>query len=178
MQMTLNGATAGAACFTDSAAGVSGIGVDGAGAVAATCGTGGAGIGDSGTEASARAAADSAANGSSAPFLASQTSTPICRRRACFAALVPATSLMPIIVHLAPAKNVARTMKYLTDDTRITGMEEVVAPNDLLSEIAISDQVSELVFSGHKAYGPPGIPYGYAAPPWPPYGKGVPPGVP
>jgi len=42
-------------------------------------------------------------------------------------------------------------MKYLTDDTRITGMEEVVAPNDLLSEIPISDQVSELVFSNRQA---------------------------
>ena len=42
-------------------------------------------------------------------------------------------------------------MKYLTDDTRITGMEEVVAPDELLSEIPITDQVSELVFSNRKA---------------------------
>ena len=41
-------------------------------------------------------------------------------------------------------------MKYLTDDTRITGMEEVVAPNDLLSEIPVSDEVSELVFSNRQ----------------------------
>ena len=42
-------------------------------------------------------------------------------------------------------------MKYLTDDTRITGMEEVIAPNDLLSEIPITDRVSELVFSNRQA---------------------------
>jgi 3-deoxy-7-phosphoheptulonate synthase len=42
-------------------------------------------------------------------------------------------------------------MKYLTDDVRITGMEEVVAPNALLSEIPIDDKVSELVFSNRQA---------------------------
>ena len=41
-------------------------------------------------------------------------------------------------------------MKYLTDDTRITGMEEVVAPNALLSDIPITDEVSELVFSNRE----------------------------
>ncbi len=41
-------------------------------------------------------------------------------------------------------------MKYLTDDLRITGMEEVVAPNELIREIPISDQVSELVFSNRQ----------------------------
>ncbi|MEM8766600.1 MAG: 3-deoxy-7-phosphoheptulonate synthase [Pseudomonadota bacterium] len=42
-------------------------------------------------------------------------------------------------------------MKYLTDDTRITGMEEVVAPNALLSEVPISDELSELVFSNRQS---------------------------
>ena len=37
-------------------------------------------------------------------------------------------------------------MKYLTDDVRITGMEEVAAPERLLAEIPISPKASELVF--------------------------------
>ena len=41
-------------------------------------------------------------------------------------------------------------MKYLTDDTRITGMEEVIAPDDLLAQIPISDEISELVFSNRQ----------------------------
>jgi 3-deoxy-7-phosphoheptulonate synthase len=44
-------------------------------------------------------------------------------------------------------------MKYLTDDTRITGMEEVIAPSDLLTEIPISDEISELVFSNRQVIG-------------------------
>jgi len=42
-------------------------------------------------------------------------------------------------------------MKYLTDDIRITGMEEVIAPNDLLTRVPISDEVSELIFSNRQA---------------------------
>jgi 3-deoxy-7-phosphoheptulonate synthase len=42
-------------------------------------------------------------------------------------------------------------MKYLTDDIRITGMEEVIAPSELLEEIPISDEISELVFSDRQA---------------------------
>jgi 3-deoxy-7-phosphoheptulonate synthase len=41
-------------------------------------------------------------------------------------------------------------MKYLTDDTRITGMQEVIAPNALLEEIPISDEVSELIFHNRQ----------------------------
>ncbi len=44
-------------------------------------------------------------------------------------------------------------MKYLTDDVRITGMEEVVAPNELITEIHVSDEVSELIFSNRQTIG-------------------------
>jgi 3-deoxy-7-phosphoheptulonate synthase len=40
-----------------------------------------------------------------------------------------------------------REMKYHTDDTRITGMEEVVAPEVLLRDLPVSDAASQLVFS-------------------------------
>jgi 3-deoxy-7-phosphoheptulonate synthase len=42
-------------------------------------------------------------------------------------------------------------MKYLTDDVRITGMEEVIAPHDLITEIPVSDEISELIFSNRQA---------------------------
>ena len=38
-------------------------------------------------------------------------------------------------------------MKYHTDDVRITGMQEVIAPDDLLAELPMKDQVSQLVFT-------------------------------
>ncbi len=41
-------------------------------------------------------------------------------------------------------------MKYLTDDVRITGVEEVIAPQDLIDEIPLSAADSELVFSTRK----------------------------
>jgi 3-deoxy-7-phosphoheptulonate synthase len=44
----------------------------------------------------------------------------------------------------------AISMKYLTDDVRITGMEEVTAPEDLTSELPISDDASRLIFSTRK----------------------------
>ena len=44
-------------------------------------------------------------------------------------------------------------MKYLTDDVRITGMEEVTAPEDLISELPISDDASRLIFSNRKQIG-------------------------
>ncbi len=37
-------------------------------------------------------------------------------------------------------------MKYLTDDLRITGMEEVIAPDDLIAEIPVDSQASRLIF--------------------------------
>ena len=37
-------------------------------------------------------------------------------------------------------------MKYTTDDVRITGMQEVAAPDDLLSAVSIDDDASQLVF--------------------------------
>ncbi|MCZ6640197.1 MAG: 3-deoxy-7-phosphoheptulonate synthase [Gammaproteobacteria bacterium] len=44
-------------------------------------------------------------------------------------------------------------MKYLTDDVRITGMEEVIAPEDLIAKLPITDQTSELIFSNRKQVG-------------------------
>jgi len=41
-------------------------------------------------------------------------------------------------------------VKYLTDDVRITGMEEVVAPEALLQELPIDDAASELIFANRK----------------------------
>ena len=42
-------------------------------------------------------------------------------------------------------------MKYLTDDVRITGMEEVIAPESLLDELPIDDAASELIFANRKS---------------------------
>ncbi len=42
-------------------------------------------------------------------------------------------------------------MKYATDDIRITGMEEVIAPEDLMSTLPISAEASALVFSARQA---------------------------
>jgi len=44
-------------------------------------------------------------------------------------------------------------MKYLTDDIRITGMEEVIAPEDLLTELALDDEASELIYSNRAQIG-------------------------
>ncbi|MCZ6710425.1 MAG: 3-deoxy-7-phosphoheptulonate synthase [Gammaproteobacteria bacterium] len=44
-------------------------------------------------------------------------------------------------------------MKYLTDDLRITGMEEVTAPEDLSAELPISDDTSRLIFSARGQIG-------------------------
>ena len=38
-------------------------------------------------------------------------------------------------------------MKYQTDDVRITGMEEVIAPASLIDEMPISSKASQLIFS-------------------------------
>jgi len=38
-------------------------------------------------------------------------------------------------------------MKYQTDDIRITGMEEVIAPAALIEEMPISTTASQLIFS-------------------------------
>ena len=40
-----------------------------------------------------------------------------------------------------------QVMKYHTDDVRITGMQEVIAPDDLLAALPMEDQVSQLVFT-------------------------------
>jgi len=42
-------------------------------------------------------------------------------------------------------------MKYLTDDIRITGMEEVVAPEALIDELPITDTASRTIFGTRKA---------------------------
>ena len=44
-------------------------------------------------------------------------------------------------------------MKYLTDDLRITGMEEVTAPADLIAESPLSPGASELVFTSRRQIG-------------------------
>ena len=44
-------------------------------------------------------------------------------------------------------------MKYLTDDVRIIGMEEVIPPEDLLAEIPLSDDASRLIFANRKQIG-------------------------
>jgi 3-deoxy-7-phosphoheptulonate synthase len=41
-------------------------------------------------------------------------------------------------------------MKYLTDDVRITGMEEVIAPETLIAELPITDAASKTIFSTRK----------------------------
>jgi 3-deoxy-7-phosphoheptulonate synthase len=38
-------------------------------------------------------------------------------------------------------------MQYTTDDVRITGMQEVIAPEQLMQDLPISDEISSLVFS-------------------------------
>ena len=42
------------------------------------------------------------------------------------------------------------TMKYLTDDVRITGMEEVIPPDSLIEELPLSDDASQLIFDNRK----------------------------
>ena len=42
-------------------------------------------------------------------------------------------------------------MKYNTDDIRITGMQEVTAPEELLDEIPVDDTASRLVFDARQA---------------------------
>jgi len=41
-------------------------------------------------------------------------------------------------------------LKYHTDDTRITGMEEVLAPETLIAELPISDEASRLVYTARR----------------------------
>jgi len=41
-------------------------------------------------------------------------------------------------------------MKYHTDDTRITGMEEVQAPEALIAELPVSDEASRRVFTSRR----------------------------
>lgn len=44
-------------------------------------------------------------------------------------------------------------MKYLTDDIRITGMEEVIAPQDLLAALPLDDEASALIYANRKQIG-------------------------
>ena len=41
-------------------------------------------------------------------------------------------------------------MQYLTDDTRIAAMQEVTAPAELIGQIPVSPEASELVFTGRR----------------------------
>ena len=56
---------------------------------------------------------------------------------------------------LAPPRNqtVESQVKYLTDDVRITGMEEVIAPENLLTELPIDDAASQLIFANRRSIG-------------------------
>jgi 3-deoxy-7-phosphoheptulonate synthase len=42
-------------------------------------------------------------------------------------------------------------MQYLTDDIRITGMQKVIAPEDLMSQLPMTAQASSLVFTTRQA---------------------------
>ncbi len=42
-------------------------------------------------------------------------------------------------------------MKFNTDDTRITGMEEVIAPDDLIRDLPLTDSQSRLIFDARQA---------------------------
>ena len=42
-------------------------------------------------------------------------------------------------------------MKFTTDDVRITGMEEVIAPKGLITQLPITSAASRLVFDARKA---------------------------
>ena len=42
-------------------------------------------------------------------------------------------------------------MKFLTDDVRITGMEEVIAPEQLLLDLPVQDAASRLIFDARNA---------------------------
>ena len=44
-------------------------------------------------------------------------------------------------------------MRYQTDDLRITAMEEVVAPADLIGELPLSPGASQLIFQFAKQIG-------------------------
>src|SRR4030095_8435288 len=44
-------------------------------------------------------------------------------------------------------------MKYLTDDVRITGMQEVVAPQALIDALPLDDAASEVVFNARREIG-------------------------
>ena len=53
---------------------------------------------------------------------------------------------LPFPVSLPPFAR-GYSMKYHTDDVRITGMEEVLPPEALLADLPISDAASQLVFT-------------------------------
>ena len=43
-------------------------------------------------------------------------------------------------------------MKYLTDNTRITGLMEVSPPVEVIDKLPITEKVSELVFNSRKIF--------------------------
>ena len=43
-------------------------------------------------------------------------------------------------------------MKYLTDNTRITGLMEVSPPVEVIDKLPITEKVSELVFNSEKIF--------------------------
>ncbi|NOX50977.1 MAG: 3-deoxy-7-phosphoheptulonate synthase, partial [Gammaproteobacteria bacterium] len=42
-------------------------------------------------------------------------------------------------------------MQYQTDDVRITGMQEVIAPQELMSKLPITSDASALIFTTRQA---------------------------
>ena len=51
-------------------------------------------------------------------------------------------------------------MRYQTDDTRISGMQEVLPPDKLMEELPISESSSKLVFESTNKLGAPQVPVG------------------
>ena len=50
-----------------------------------------------------------------------------------------------------PATPGRAPVKFTTDDVRITGMEEVIAPKGLITQLPITSAASRLVFDARKA---------------------------
>ena len=53
-------------------------------------------------------------------------------------------------VGLAIAVQTSMSVKFLTDDTRITGLEEVIAPNSLIEDLPLPDAASRLIFDARR----------------------------
>ncbi len=54
-------------------------------------------------------------------------------------------------VRLALLQLPSKSVKFNTDDTRITGMEEVIAPDELIRDLPLDDARSRLIFDARQA---------------------------